>query len=455
MLHRPYPLSRRNFLMASASAALLSACATRTDPPEEIPAYTPSMASLLAAQAVPIRSLKPDDPGVMALARRLAGAKMAGLGEATHGSLEDALLKSALVQTLVERHGLRVLLLEANRTGTARLDAYASAEPTGLLAAEALKEAPVFRILKTEIMADLLAWLRGWNAVNADRPVRVLGVDCQASSQDAADALAALAAVDSGAAEALSPGLAPILSEEARAVRHDLMLKQLTSAQRAEAETACRTLEAELTAAGLIEAAFAARLAWQGLNAFAYETSDGDMSLATPDYWSRRDVFMGENALTLSAGQQAVFWGHNMHVLGGRPSGDAAGFVPAGAILREALGAGYTALVQDFGEAQFLAYADGEDVSPDAPQIEIRRTARQGTLNALLAEASPRTAWFDLATLPDNTIVQSWRAEPLGYDWYGARASASPLDSDIRRAPPQQLIDLMVFHPVLTPQKML
>jgi erythromycin esterase len=453
--HRPDPLSRRNFLMASASAALLSACATRTEAPEPVPAYKPTMSSLLAAQAVPIRSLKPDDPGVMALARRLAGARMAGLGEATHGSHEDALLKSVLIQTLVERHGLRVVLLEANRTGTAQLDAYASAEPTGLLAAEALNQAPVFRILKTEVMADLLAWLRGWNAVNADRPVRVIGVDCQASSKDAADALAALATVNSGAAEALAPALAPILTDDAQAVRHDLMLKQLTSAERGDAEAACRELETELTTAGLMEAAFAARLAWQGLNAFEHETSDGDMALASAEYWSRRDVFMAENAVLLAGDAPAVFWGHNMHVAGGRPAGDSAGYVPSGAILREAFGGDYLALVQDFASATFLAVPSKGSVPPDAPQVLISRTARPDTLNALLASASRQTAWFDLANLPETALTQAWRETPLGLDWYGANADEAPLAGDIVKVPPGSLFDLLVIHPELTPSRML
>jgi hypothetical protein len=297
MTHRPAQLSRRSFLMASAAVALVSACATQTGSDTVPPAsLAPTMTSLLAAQAVPIRNLAPNDPGVKALAKRLAGARMAGLGEATHGSHEDVLLKSVLIQAMVENHNLRVVLLEANSTGCAQLDTFASGAPTGLLAAEAVKQAPVFRILKTEVMADLLAWLRGWNAVNADRPVRVIGVDCQASSQDAGGALAALATIDSGAADVIGAALAPILTADARAARHDLMLKQITSAQRAGAEAACRMLEAELNAAGLEDAAFNARRAWQGLIAFEHETSDGDLNLATPEYWSRRDVLGAQHA---------------------------------------------------------------------------------------------------------------------------------------------------------------
>lgn len=450
------PLSRRRFLFASASATLLSACAARPAAGPEIPAgSSPTLESLLAAEAVEIRKLTAGDPGVMALASRLAASRMAGLGEATHGSHEDALLKSVLIQAMVEHHDLRVLLLEANRAGTAQLDAYASGGPTGLLAAEALKEAQVLRILKTEVIADLLTWLRGWNAVNPDRRVSVLGVDCQASSQDAGDALAALADFDPAAAQTLSPALAPILSAEVKGLRHDLMVRQLTAAQRADAESACLMLGAELDRAGLSSAAFAARRAWQGLSAFAFETSDADMSLATPDYWSRRDVFMAENALALAADQRAVFWGHNLHVAGTRPGGEGSGYVPSGAILRERLGASYCVLTQEFASATFLAIPDTEGLAADAAQVQIKRRARPGTLNALLAKASPATAWFDLSVLQDHALVRTLRETPIGIDWYSASASLEPKETDISQLPPGDMFDLVVIHPELTPSRML
>jgi len=449
-------LSRRRFLFASASATLLSACAARPPAgPEILAGASPTLESLLAAEAVDIRKLTAEDPGVMALASRLAVSRMAGLGEATHGSHEDALLKSVLIQAMVEHHDLRIVLLEANRTGTVQLDAYASGGPTSLLAAEAVKEAQIFRILKTEVIADLLTWLRGWNAVNPDRRVSVLGVDCQASSQDAADALAALAAIDPAAAEALSPALAPILRTEVKGLRHDLMIREVTAAQRADAENACLILEAELDRAGLSSAAFAARRAWQGLSAFALETSDADMSLATPDYWSRRDVYMAENALALAGDQRAVFWGHNLHVAGWRPGGEGSGYVPSGAILRERLAADYCVLIQEFASATFLAIPDTEGLAANAGQVQIKRRARPGTLNALLAKASPATAWFDLSTLQDQALVRTLRETPIGIDWYGSRASVEPKETDITQIPPGDMFDLLVIHPELTPSRML
>lgn len=456
MMHRPARLSRRGFLLASASLALAPACAVQTGPDRPSPAsLAPTMTSLLAAQAVPVRNLASDDPGIRALAKRLAGARMAGLGEATRGAHEDTLLKSVLIQAMVENHNLRAVLLEASHTGCAQLDTYASGAPTGMLAAEAVKQAPVSRILKTEVMADLLAWLRGWNAVNADRRVRIIGVDCQASSQDAGDALAALAAIDSGAARRLGSELGPILTPRARAAPHDIMVKQITSAERSAAEAACRMLEAELGAAGLEDAAFSARRAWQGLNAFEHATSDGDIDLALTQHRSRREAFMADNAIALARDQAAVFWGDNTQVAGAGAAGDATGYVPSGAVLRRKLGRDYAVLTQEFAEASFLARPASAGRAPDTPQVRIGRTARPGTLNALLAAASSQTAWFDLANLPETGVSRDWRRTPIGLDWYGAAANETPQDSDIVQVAPGSLFDLMVVHPELSPARML
>lgn len=454
---RPDPHTRRGFLLASASALMVSACATRVPAQDNAakPPAGPSIQSLLAAQAVPIRKISPDDPGVRALASGLSGAQLAGLGEATHGSHEDALLKSMLVQVMVEKHGLRAILLEANRAGAQQLNAYASAAPTGLQAVEAVRQAAVFRILKTEVMADLLTWLRGWNAVNGDQPVRIVGIDCQNSSLDAAEALDALAKVDSGAADALAGALAPVTSDAAKALRHDLMIRSLTLAELTAAHAACLTLEDELARIGLAEAAFAARLAGQGLISFEFETADGGIADAGPDYWSRRDGFMAANALHLLGKDHGVLWGHNMHVLAGRPGGDAAGFVPSGAVLRDKLGGGYVSLTQEFSKASFLALPDKPGNGAQDEFATITRTARPGTMNALLASASRSAAWFDLSTLPENALTQAWRADSIGFDWYGARAAAELADTDIRNTPPGRMLDFMVIHPQLTPSRML
>jgi erythromycin esterase-like protein len=454
-MQRHAPTSRRRFLLAASSAALLAACATspETAPVNQAARANGSIQVLLAAQAVPIRRLDPADPGLMALAKRLASGRIIGLGHATLGSQEDALLNSLLVQALVERHDLRAVMLDANAAGTTELNAYISAAPTRFLAADVLRKAAIPAYLKTEVSADLLTWLRGWNAVNPDRTVRIAGIDCRASSQDAAEAFSALRKTDAATAELLAGALAPLLASDGARLSQNALVKRMNSTQRARAEAACREIEQLLRRKDQPDAAFAARRAWQGLSTVEFETSDTDASLAPEDYAGRRDRFLATNALQSAGASKAVFWGSNRQVVAGRPGGDRTGEVPTGALLRDELGADYLALTQEFGSARFLARAPGSDVT--APVSEVSRAAQPETLGAQLMAASPRTSWIDAATLPATSVVEAWRAAPIGFGWYSDEAGGEAQASDVRAAPPARLADVMIIHPELTPSRRL
>jgi len=464
MDRRHDPMSRRAFMLATASAAILAGCASKPDDSTSPKVTVPTVASLLGAQAVPIRSLTASDPGIAALAKRLSQSKFVGLGEATQGSHEDALLKSLLIQTMIEFHDLRVVMLPASRAGMDLLDGYASGVPSGMQAADIVRQAPMFRIYKTEVMADFLTWLRGWNAVNADRKVRIFSVDCMSSSRDAADALAALAAVDKPAADALSAGLAPILTAEAKAERHELMVaSRLTPTQRADAEAACRKLETELTRVGLGLAAFNARRAWQGLNALEFAVKDAPPAPEFGDYISRGSLFMAENALGLARGECAVYWGHNASVMTGRPKGVPGPggeapikyATPNGSFLRAKLGPDYVALTQEFTEATFLAVAAKPATPVNAPLTKIARRARVNTLNALLTKASPQTAWIDLANMPEHELISDWRKTPIKLERYFEIARELPDEADFDVYAPESLFDVVVIHSRLTSARML
>jgi len=464
MDRRHDPMSRRAFMLATASAAILAGCASKPEEPATPKVAVPTVASLLAAQAVPIRSFTASDPGITALARRLSQSKFVGLGEATQGSHEDALLISLLIQSMIEFHDLRVVMLPASRAGTDLLDGYASGAPSGMQAADIVRQAPMYRIYKTEVMEDFITWLRGWNAVNADRKVRIVSVDCMSSSRDAADALAALAAVDKPAAEALAPGLAPILTADAKAQRQELMVaSRLTPTQRADAEAACRKLEAELARAGLGLASFNARRAWQGLNALEFAFQDAPPAPEYGDYTSRSSLFMAENALGLARGERSAYWGHNASVMTGRPKGvpgpdgeaPAKYATPTGSFLRAKLGPDYVALTQEFTDATFLAVAAKPSAPVNAPLTQITRRARLNTLNALLTKASPQTAWIDLANVPEHELISEWRKTPIKLERYFEIARELPDEADFDVYAPESLFDLVVIHSRLTWARML
>ena len=71
----------------------------------------------LKSNAQPFDIARPDSIWTPALSRALAGARVIGLGEATHGSHEDAAVKTAIIKGLVSDGTIKALLLEVNAPG--------------------------------------------------------------------------------------------------------------------------------------------------------------------------------------------------------------------------------------------------------------------------------------------------------------------------------------------------
>src|SRR5438105_15468732 len=80
----------------------------------------------LRAQAMPLAGLNPDlpDDGLAPLLERLAGARLVGLGEATHGDHESFAFKSRLIQALVRHSGVRLMLFEMGPAEMVPYDAF-------------------------------------------------------------------------------------------------------------------------------------------------------------------------------------------------------------------------------------------------------------------------------------------------------------------------------------------
>ena len=116
-----------------------------------------------------------------AMHRALAGAQVIGIGEATHGSHEDVACKAEIIKGLIKADAIGTIFLEANAAGGRQLDAFIAGGDGS--ARERVVSADIFRILKADPLIDIVDWLRSWNR-SAKTPVRIVGVDCQATSPD-------------------------------------------------------------------------------------------------------------------------------------------------------------------------------------------------------------------------------------------------------------------------------
>ncbi len=409
----------------------------------------------ISANAVAFNPAVPDSLWSPELARALGGARLIGVGEATHGSHEDGAAKAAIIKGLVASGAVQTVFLEVNANGGRELDAFIQGEdgdPVGRV-----RTAKIFRVSKTHALADLIGWLRDWNRTAA-KPVRIYGIDCQATAPDALLALDALRRLAPAEAERLTAALAPIVSAEAQALRFPLLIKSLSSAELQQAMTALEALRSALERhPGTEDARYAALTAWQGLKAFELETSDGKITgddKAVQEYYSRRDVFMADNILTGPAQGAGVFWAHNNHVAGGVPAGT--NFVTTGARLRHALGDRYRTVVFEYGTARFNAVPTllpFQQANAADEQSEITWNVRHGRLAQPLSYAAEGAYWIALRDLPDDEASSAWRALPYTLDWPGWNATPVQILKPTYRFPLETMFDVVVYIPEMTPSR--
>jgi erythromycin esterase len=130
-------------------------------------------AGILRSAAIPLIGPDPDlsEDDLIPVITRLSGARLAGLGEATHGDHESFQLKRRFIQALVRRSGFRLVVIER---GVAEMDAY-DRYVTGGTDALSIGE-DLFPWVTAE-MRGLLIWLREQH--RAGTPVRFAGMDMQ------------------------------------------------------------------------------------------------------------------------------------------------------------------------------------------------------------------------------------------------------------------------------------
>jgi len=444
-------VSRRAFLTAAGAAAALGGGWLGADAWRR---YRTEAAVLpwLKANAHGFDLDNPDSVWTPPLSRALAGARVIGLGEATHGSHDDAAVKSAIIKGLIRDGAIRTVLLEVNAPGGRELDAFIQGGSGS--ARDRLRTAKVFRVVKTEAVADLLDWLRQWNRTAA-APVRIFGIDCQATAEDAATAFSALRTVNPAEAERLAASLRPILSPQAQALRFPALIKSLTTAQLLEAMTALEAVRAALAKADASrDAIYAARTAWQGLKAFEMETSDGKVTGDAEAYYARRDGFMADNVLNAPMDGAAALWAHNNHVVAERFEGTT--FLPTGAQLRRRLGDAYRAVVVEYGSARFNAVpASPFAAFPEAtePTAVISWDGTGGRPAGLLGKVREGSFWVSLRDMPDTEPARAWRRLPYSLDWPGYAAPRWQALSYGQSMPTASLYDVIVYAEALTPSR--
>ncbi|QYC40020.1 Erythromycin esterase [Nonomuraea coxensis DSM 45129] len=385
----------------------------------------------LAGRAVPLDGLAP-------FRAALDGVRLAGLGEATHGSAEFFSLRRRLTEFLVRELGFTTVAIEASAAAARAVDEHVR---TGRGDARQAVAGLGFWTLDTAEMLAVVEWLREHNRT-AERPVGFAGVDPQhpgaalrtlrelldGAAGDLLDPLEVLARSRWGRDEPLGPEV------EAAA-------RRLTEhvAEHMAGGTAGHTAEhtaADMAGRGPGEVLKAVREAARVVGQAA-ELSCRPFTHADPalTLGAARDRHMAENASLLLAepGAKVVLWAHNGHVGKGRIGG-----APTmGRHLADAHGAAYYALGALFGSGAFRAIPRsrlrrrprflrfGSPPPEDRPTTRTFRVPPAGTPLAVetrLAAACPADHVVDLRGGERPAAVAEWLAGTAHLRAFGAVA---------------------------------
>ena len=380
--------------------------------------------------AIPRISAIEAETSIPPLDRLAADARVVGLGEATHGSVELNDVRLALVKRLVERHGFRLIALEDSVARWRALEPYVA----GSTARPALPTE--WGWIGRRARNQLLEWARSWNLSHPNDRVRLIGTDPQdnpywkqqlppliehAYGQDVAKAWqshqAELAAAD-----------------EQTQVFGD---SSVASATRdfVQSMLARIVVDAPILRKRLGDSDYGLALDMVGqLAAFADFNSGGTLSKS-------RDWYMALSVLNaIGPDSKAIYWGHNAHV-------SASGSETVGALLRGSLGCGYRALATSFGSGGFLAQL------PNDPTDRLRShavsTSDEESIESVLAQvrSGMHVAAWTCGQKPDRP---AWLADLHKMRWVGGiYAPDSAVSASYRPYRLTDSFDAVVYVPVV------
>ena len=354
-----------------------------------------------------------------------ANAKVIALGEATHGNAEFQQLKLDVFKNLVENDGVRAFAIEGDFGGCEQVNRYIhGGEETVQEAAAAIG----FQIYQTDEMAELIAYMREYNAnAPAGEDLRFYGFDMQRyiSSLNLLVEACKANGVDTTQLEGLVNG------EDWNETYDNTARADIIT----QAKTKLENIE------NTEQAVHAADMLVQYLKLNTQMTTDPNAGM------DLRDAFMAENVQWIlqqekSLGKDRIFiTGHNSHVA------KWGSYDAMGKILEDALGDDYYVIGTDFYKTKC-----------NLPTPSGKRTNQVFYSHDPLAKAAKEAGlaicWLDFSQIPEDSELGNQVRE------YSFMGNLGEQYSPIMRLlppsyrmfqPPAQLYDSMILVTDATP----
>ena len=283
-----------------------------------------------------------DDPDFAAAFDRFGDARVVLLGEGTHGTAEFYRARAAITRRLIDRHGFRIVALEADWPDVAELDRFA--RNRGVWGRQ-----PSFPNFPRWMWrnAEFAAFVRDLRDWNLERPAQdraeLRGLDVYSLSQSQAEVLSYLERVD------------PAAADMARG-RYACLTPYLDQPQRYGAAARFGAASCEDEVVDQLVSLLEQRLSYVGLDGEDYFDAEQNarvvkaaeayyraMYRGSVESWNLRDSHMFDTLervlQTRGEGSRAVVWAHNSHVGDARATAmGAAGELTIGQLCRKAWG---------------------------------------------------------------------------------------------------------------------
>jgi erythromycin esterase len=373
--------------------------------------------SALDTHAIPLAGVDPDlpDDDLAPLLDRLAGARLIGLGEATHGDHESFQFRARLVQALVRHRGLGAVLFEAGPIEMDPFDSYVTGDTDALPAGRDLA------FWWTEELRGLLVWLRAWNTERAEAPVRVGG-----TTPGRPGLAPALRLLDEAGVAA--PAGWRRLAEEAPGRFCDPgWVESALAAWRTTPPPPLDPADPRHRRIALLAGTFPQSLElWSG-------------RVQPPEQWALQDRYIAANALAqlerFGPGTTAALLAHNFHVW----------LEPwrAGGLLRERLGTAYRAVFATFGRGAYNAFTGSRGGKWEAHPCP---PPPPGSMEHLLDQLGLDCCALDPASVPSLRQAQAVRNARM--------VAVDGADQFQVRCVPAERFDLVVYFREAQPSRM-
>ena len=376
-----------------------------------------------------------DHETVSMVTDRIADPRVIGIAESAHGVKEFKAIPVELCKSLIERHGIRLVMLEATLGNLQAVDEYVAGRRGDL--AEAMEEMR-FWFWKTDKIKALFEWIRVFNAERTDEDrVRVHGFDAQFHDASARAIESYLRQVDR---EYLSE-----LGDELDTLTSPLYHTSQPSFATPDQLETIERLESRLADHEAAYIAESSRSAWELAKRHVWTLERGLLFLdelfdeAYASGKEIRDPAMAENVqwlLEWTRVDRGVILGHTNHLLSGYGHEDQRGS-RLGRELTHALGNQYYALGMRFGEG-----ASTERVGESFEVVDLEGP-EPGTFESVLAEVGEEACFLDLTQLDEP--AESFIGD-IDYQQRANDSGVSVVDD-----PPQEVMDGVLYVEEVTP----